>query len=122
MSRFMSSVPVWWCGDSPTALSSGRRRTGGHPPTRAADRPRASLLTAWPPLLAELGDGQAAPAPVLHLDLFDHDERRVERLVQNVQHQLARALDEGRLLLRRRRHPARGGTFARDLDRDHGHD
>jgi hypothetical protein len=50
--------------------------------------------TSSPPPPAVFGDGQAAPAPVFELDLLDHDEGRVERLVQHVEQKLADAGDE----------------------------
>jgi hypothetical protein len=70
---------------------------------------------------AELVDGQPAPAPVLRLDLFDHDEGAVHRLVQHVEHQLADACDQCGLLFRGRRVRARCGALAGDLDRDDRH-
>jgi hypothetical protein len=72
--------------------------------------------------LAELGDGQAAPTPVLQLDLLDHDESGVERLVQHVEQELADARDERSLLFGRYGRAAGTGSLSCDLDGDDRHD
>jgi hypothetical protein len=68
--------------------------------------------------LAELGGRQAAPTPVLQLDLLDHDESGVEWLVQHLEQELADACDELRLLIGCNGRTAGTGAFPRDLDRD----
>jgi len=44
-----------------------------------------------------LGNRQPAPAPILQLDLLDHDEGRLERLIEDIEEQFACSLDQGRL-------------------------
>jgi hypothetical protein len=36
---------------------------------------------------------ETAPTPILHLDLLNHDEGRFERLVKDIEKQLASSLD-----------------------------
>src|SRR3546814_14477272 len=79
--------------------------------TRSADRVQ----------LAALGHRQAAPAPVLQLDLLDDDEGGVERLVQHVEQELADAGNELCLLLGGDGGAARGGAFPGDLNGDDRH-
>ena len=87
----------------------------------AVGRPDGLGFTQGSPL-AELGDRQAAPTPVLQLDLLDHDESGVERLVQHVEQELADACDERRLLIGCYGRAAGTGSFPRDLDGDDRHD
>src|SRR5262249_38918928 len=65
--------------------------------------------------------GQAAPAPVLGLDLLDDDEGRFEGLVENVEQELADAGDEPGLFIGRDGAAAGAGALPRNLDRDHRH-
>src|SRR5688500_12428393 len=58
------------------------------------------LLTFCRILLAPRLDRQSADAPVFLVDLVDHDEGPVHRLVQHLEQQLADPLDQVRLLLR----------------------
>jgi hypothetical protein len=65
--------------------------------------------------------GQTAEAPVVHLDLLNDDEGGVDGLLQNVEQQFARALDERGLLLGGDRVHVGFGSLAGHLDRNDRH-
>jgi enoyl-[acyl-carrier protein] reductase I len=72
-------------------------------------------------LFAVLHGRQAAPAPIVEIDFFDHHIGRFERLVEDVEQNLADALDDCGLLFGRDRIAVRRGSFAGNLYSDDRH-
>ena len=47
-------------------------------------------------LLSIFGDRQPAPTPIFHLNFLNDDEGRFKWLIEDIEEQLARSLDQGR--------------------------
>src|SRR5687767_7622365 len=102
----------------------GAWRMGRSMPNRSRMRRSCQLfitdllvrLTLGRILLAPRLDRQSADAPVFLVDLADHDEGPIHRLVQHLEQQLADPLDQVCLLLRGDAGAVGRGALARHLD------